>query len=250
MQQTLLEQTSEYFQKAIKNERLGGDQNIGILKYPQDDTEVWKLLLFWMMKGHLPTALWNRASQSHQDQYQPIYALLIKCWAAGDQYLMPEFQNNVMIIMLYLLELSAAVYTTPQTLSWPNIKLAFEVSAPGSKLRNLSCLFLGDLIYPCDDLMEVEEAQYQHLGCLEGIPGALLDFIRYRDSALLSRGGEDGRSKAYPRYLITRGIKRLFLVRDECYESRTRSADFLARQWHDIDTLRSLPDYDEETSDY
>lgn len=183
IQQAVLEQTSEYFAKAIKNEHLGATKNIGILRFPCDDHEVWKLLLFWMFKGEMPVAIYKDIDRSNAEALQRMYALMIQCWSAGDRYLMPDFQDVAMLNLLHLLETSRFTCIAAHTLSWPNIKMAFDTSAPGSKMRLLAARNAVNIIYKGEEL-KVDLDEQRKLECLEGIPGALSDLFTARDFLL------------------------------------------------------------------
>jgi len=84
VQQQLLEHTSEYFTKALRNQHLGKDSEPGVLKFPTDNVAAWQALLFWMYKGSVP---WDDV-ESQED-------VAVRAWVLGDKLCIPDFQNEV-----------------------------------------------------------------------------------------------------------------------------------------------------------
>ncbi|KAK5702597.1 hypothetical protein LTR97_003542 [Elasticomyces elasticus] len=84
VQQQLLENTSDYFVKALRNQHLSERPEPGVLRFPEDRVGEWKLLLFWMYKHELPAEVY------HHDLFPAVRA-----WALGDRLCIPEFQNHV-----------------------------------------------------------------------------------------------------------------------------------------------------------
>lgn len=92
IQQSILCNASDYFTKAIKNEHLGSGES-GVLRFPTDDRETWKIFLYWFLQGSLPDELEAVADDEAVSK-------LIKCWIFGDKYFTVHFQDEVMLEML------------------------------------------------------------------------------------------------------------------------------------------------------
>ncbi|KAK3113459.1 hypothetical protein LTR53_009232 [Teratosphaeriaceae sp. CCFEE 6253] len=88
VQQRLLESTSKYFVKALKNQHLGEKAEPGVLNFPEDEIASWELLLFWVYKG----TYYNRPITSAS---QESMTLAVDAWALGDRLCIPDFQNQV-----------------------------------------------------------------------------------------------------------------------------------------------------------
>jgi len=58
---------------------------------------------------------------------EPSEVVLVTCWALGDKYSIPAFQDEAMLQLLRLCE--------PDVLSKATAAKALEMSAPGSKMR-------------------------------------------------------------------------------------------------------------------
>lgn len=125
-------------------------------------------------------AIYQHVESYTETGLQGMYRLMIKCWATGDQYLMPDFKYAVMVSLLHLLETSKFTCRAAHILAWPNIKLGFEVSAPESGMRMLSARNAVNAIYGGGKMRADLETQ-RHLGCLDGIPGASSDLFTARD---------------------------------------------------------------------
>ena len=117
--QSILTSISEYFVKAIEHEHLG-DGRPGIMTLSEDDADAWKILLHWKLKGTIPP-------RDFVDDHGQV--LLVRCWCLGDKYDITEFQD---LAMLELIKVLNGVETTLDI-----VKIAFDNSAPGSKLRKL-----------------------------------------------------------------------------------------------------------------
>lgn len=92
IQQSVLENTSDYFAAAFRSDRFT-EARTGIMKFPEDHVEVWKVLVNWILRHEVPKAL-----------LRSNMLLAIRCWITGHKYDMKEFQDAVMLCMLYELE--------------------------------------------------------------------------------------------------------------------------------------------------
>ncbi|KAK3619862.1 hypothetical protein LTR56_023756 [Elasticomyces elasticus] len=135
----VLEQTSEFFCAAFRNGHLGRDEP-NTLRFPQDNTESWKILLFWMLRHELPSLDDLGLLEPYDDNEEACvdHTLCIRCWALGEMYDISAFQDLIMLELLRSLE------TQPTDLN--EIKEAFESTPPGSKLRDLMAEELAVLL--------------------------------------------------------------------------------------------------------
>lgn len=84
VQKTLLEDVSPWFKERIELSDL--DHYNFMLRV--DDVEAWKVLLFWLMKKHLPSEL------------ETTKLLLVKTWVLCEKYGIASFQDEVMLELL------------------------------------------------------------------------------------------------------------------------------------------------------
>lgn len=151
VQQTVLETASDYFVKALRPASFG-EGTIGILRFPEDDVDVWKVLQYWMFKRSLPDDLGvPQTEKGYCD-------LLVSCWAHGDKYNMPTFQDIIMVKLLCALENTI--------ICLEQAKVAFGTTAPGSKVR---AIFAEEVVY----LMKTASGPvaYDDLELFDGIAG-------------------------------------------------------------------------------
>lgn len=171
MPKSILERSSQYFVKALKHSHLGtGETNT--LRFPEDDLDGWTVVLYWMVNREVPgEPIEPKAS---------VYRVLIACWIMGDRYDMPAFQDVVMMELLNRLD----VFSPSMAL----VKLAFESTIPGSKLRLVMAEELGWMIKHgrCGE-------QCEELDCCDGI----LDFTSA--IAFAMRPGVDDLASRLPR---------------------------------------------------
>ncbi|KAK3622562.1 hypothetical protein LTR56_022117 [Elasticomyces elasticus] len=146
--QNLLEQTAEYFKIALRNQHLGSCDERDTLHFPEDDLHAWMIFLYWIMRQQLPDIDdLNFLPQTAKGET----AIL------GDKYGVPEFQDRIMLQLLYLLECN--------TLRLDTIKEAFEHTPPGSVLRELMAEELANMLQVFDT------AEYSDLDMFDGIAG-------------------------------------------------------------------------------
>ncbi|KXT03332.1 hypothetical protein AC578_4007 [Pseudocercospora eumusae] len=162
-----LKQASEYFTSAIKHERWGSD-NIGKLHFPDDDKRTFEILIYFIVNGSLPE--FDRKDKIAMQK------LMIDSWLMADQYLMHDFQDQLMIQLLIMLD--------DEALDWEVVRFGFQKGSEGSKIWRLmaeeavhktyrDAQFGAKSIY---DVKPLEEA-------ILGIPGALGEFLKTRESA-------------------------------------------------------------------
>lgn len=96
--QVVLGTSSEYFVKAIKNERMGKN-NVGVLRFPEDDEDAWELVLFWMIERKLPSA----ANTPCYEDARVFQGRLFNTWILADKYMMPRLQNATMTLLFNVL---------------------------------------------------------------------------------------------------------------------------------------------------
>lgn len=123
LQEIILRNTSKAFAAALDHEHLGGGTK-GILHFPEDDTEAWKVLVFWMIMKRLPEKATENTGKEDRT------ALLIYCWVLGDKYGLPEFQD---VAMLELLFRSRRCWMDAE-----HVELIADNTMSGSKLRRLA----------------------------------------------------------------------------------------------------------------
>ncbi|KAK6392872.1 hypothetical protein LTR65_002954 [Meristemomyces frigidus] len=153
VQQTILADCSEYFVKALRPNSFS-EGVTSILRVPDDSLDVWQVFLYWLFRVEIPTA-----SMTACETTLEYHELLVRCWVHGDKYGVAGFQDQIMVGILQFLESSAS--------SLRVVKLAFDNTAPGSRLRTLmaeeaACLLKGR----CETSVAVEE-----LDLLDGVIG-------------------------------------------------------------------------------
>ncbi|KAH9845160.1 hypothetical protein Tdes44962_MAKER06804 [Teratosphaeria destructans] len=124
---SILEDSAEYFRKALQHAPSFGAGELDVLRFPEDDTGAWEVLLYWMLKGSL-TALKSLQECCYGDN---LYrrGLLVHCWCLGDKYGMDAFQNEIMVHLILVFE--------DQCIPPAALRDAFENTAPGSRLRKI-----------------------------------------------------------------------------------------------------------------
>lgn len=118
------------------------------MTFPEDDVEVWKILLYWRINGDFPSRAVHRNNQ-----------LLVHCWVLADKYDIAEFQH---LAMKHLIDgLCDSDYASMELTT---VKLAFESTAPGSMLRQ----FMADWTVV---LLLGKKITYDDLELCDGIAG-------------------------------------------------------------------------------
>ncbi|KAK5121392.1 hypothetical protein LTR85_005224 [Meristemomyces frigidus] len=158
--QTLLENASDYFTKALRSGSFKEGKE-GRLHFPDDDSSAWEVLLYWLVKRHLP----SHAS----DQL-----LMINCWALGDKYGITRFQDETMVELIIIYD--------DQSAKPDSIAKALEVSGPGSKMRKL---IAEELTW----VYENENISREDLGAIIDGTGIIVEFLAANE---LFREDEEG----------------------------------------------------------
>ncbi|KAK5121394.1 hypothetical protein LTR85_005226 [Meristemomyces frigidus] len=109
IQQGLLEDTSEYFVNAIKYAEWGANGQRGVLRFPEDDYEVWEVFVRWASYGEVAGITLTTDDM-----------LATKCHIMGDKYDIPQFQDEAMLALL--------VSTSRDVFSWPRAEVYNEVA--------------------------------------------------------------------------------------------------------------------------
>ena len=112
----------EFFTTALKYSHLGGGPK-RTLRFPEDDARAFKLLLFWITKGHLPHSS-DEVSASDDD-----LMVLIKASLLGGKYGIACFQDITHKNMTSRLN---ARLTPPTT---ELVEVIFKNTTPGAALR-------------------------------------------------------------------------------------------------------------------
>ena len=166
VQETLLTDIATYFANAMKWDDRSSEPS-GILRFPDDDEDAWKVLLHWIIKGKLPTTRSGQATQM----------LWVHCWILGDKYNIAAFQDDVMVELVFEL--------AHQKTSLEIVKTAFEGTIEDCKLRKLMAEETVDLIRTTKDWC------HKKLELLDGVSGftpALLKAMDEHDLLLDGAG--------------------------------------------------------------
>lgn len=203
--QVALCSASEYFVKAIKNEHLGTG-NIGVLKFPEDKEDEWKVLLFWIINRELPTidhfpGFEHRANKPSSGS-QAMQQILYQCWILADKYFMPRLQNAVMKKLLYKLDEEAQCMTAADN--------ALRSHTTGSIIGRLACEGVVELVYGGAAAYKPDD-----LDVLDGIPGAIASIAntleRFNKKAIVI-GEAKGKTRQWRRRNSPTEIWREFMV--------------------------------------
>ncbi|KAK3115576.1 hypothetical protein LTR53_004936 [Teratosphaeriaceae sp. CCFEE 6253] len=158
-----LELASDYFLKALKHESsMGGEK--GLLRFPADNADAWKVLLYWILKGALPED-WNAVKKS--DEQQELH--MVRCWAMGEKYLLPDFQDVIMLELLKYLDSRAN--PKAQYLTLAAAKEGFATTPAGRPLRRLIALDLAECL-------REGHLEYDMLCMFDGIGGAMSEVVQ------------------------------------------------------------------------
>ncbi|KAK3628305.1 hypothetical protein LTR56_018697 [Elasticomyces elasticus] len=153
VQQVLLEQLSDYFSGALRDKAFCEGEE-GRLHFPEDDLDVWEVLLHWLFRRSLPQ--WVDVDSETKE------SLLIRCWVLADKYQVHDFQNEAMMdIMMHQSQHPACIR---------NLMHGVKVTAAGSKLRRIMAEELVWQVYIKKDI------QFTELDQLDG-PSFIGDFL-------------------------------------------------------------------------
>ncbi|SMQ55185.1 unnamed protein product [Zymoseptoria tritici ST99CH_3D7] len=151
VQQQMLERLSSFFAKALQEDAyLEGIH--GVLRFPEDEMDVWEVLIYWMFCRNLPKSLvaaedcFNSCKFTNGTQNLP---LAVRCWTTGDKYGIGDFQDAIMLPILRRLHKMQVDhfegrFEEPYHIGLRHaafdlqfIQLAFERTSPGSVMRDL-----------------------------------------------------------------------------------------------------------------
>ncbi|KJX99911.1 hypothetical protein TI39_contig348g00012 [Zymoseptoria brevis] len=131
VQQQALETISPYFTNALKHDRFKEGKD-GVLELPEDEVDVWKVLLHLVLCRKLPSSLVTKDCMLTKENV----LLAVRCWTMGDKYGIKEFQDTVMLRLLRYLNIMQC--TQPGTILDVQITLTvFERTLRQSPLRML-----------------------------------------------------------------------------------------------------------------
>lgn len=104
VQSSTLESISEKMKESLASKPMirdfGGRE---ILKLPNDDPAIWKILLHWKIKGFLPFPP-EEKKYCKGKETEAVLRLLISCWIFGEKRDASPFQDIVMLEILRVLE--------------------------------------------------------------------------------------------------------------------------------------------------
>jgi hypothetical protein len=92
LQQSLLEATSDYFRKVLREDAFI-EGHTRTITFEHDDVGAWKVLVYWILHGRLPRAPKFIKSMSY-------FITMAKWWILGDRYNITLFQDDCMIRLL------------------------------------------------------------------------------------------------------------------------------------------------------
>ncbi|KAK3619034.1 hypothetical protein LTR56_024289 [Elasticomyces elasticus] len=163
--QTILHTTSDYFTKALLHETSLGAAETGVLRFPEDDVDVWGILLYWMLIKELPeTALGTRAMKDQE--LAEFELLLVRCWAVGERYQVPQFQDLVMLELLVFLYRGHSPLIGLVTL-----KEAFATTPPGRPMRKLVARNVAQQL-------RGQSLHHNDLDMFDGIAGCMAEIVK------------------------------------------------------------------------
>ncbi|KAI6891253.1 hypothetical protein KC318_g13908 [Hortaea werneckii] len=202
--QRRLESASEYFRKALRQDSFK-EGGTGQIDFPEDDYDAWAVLMFWMMS----------AFHIAKDKLKP--DLLIKCWVLGDKYEIPEFQDQIMLELLFMVQ-----YNDTEDI----IRLGSELSPAGSVLKRLIAEEAAVALKNNNVDFESLEAAFNGNGMLRDFVLARdnceadFDFYLRRFDSLAAqglysqdgKGNEEWRSPTWQNYMISNGSRPQWLL--------------------------------------
>lgn len=164
--QAVLESISTYFTKALRSDTFKEGCE-GCIRFPDDDADAWEVLLFWMLKFKLPYPLGTEL-------------VMIECWALGDKYAIPAFQDEA---MLQLIGHYQNTYASAQ-----GISKALQLSTPGSKMRKLIAEELVLRVYQAKPASQWSHGELEATVDGTGIIGEFLStYQRFQEDAFVFR---------------------------------------------------------------
>jgi hypothetical protein len=107
------------------------------LTFPDDDITAWKVLLYWIIKHELPCN--EQLLPKHGPAKSVDHPICIRCWALGDKYGIPIFQDLIMLELLDSVE-NNSIHVS-------RMREAFECTPPGSALRKLMVEIMAENLH-------------------------------------------------------------------------------------------------------
>ncbi|SMR60393.1 unnamed protein product [Zymoseptoria tritici ST99CH_1E4] len=150
VQQQVLENLSQYFVSALKRDTFV-EGKIGALDFPEDEVDVWRVLVHWVITRRLPRSFLEKdflrgAIDLH---------LAVKCWTTGEKYGIGEFQNTVMLHILRRLDIMQSS-TPAQSFDIDVVRVAFELTGDGDcPLRDIFVDWMVMSLYDIDTSTDI-----------------------------------------------------------------------------------------------
>lgn len=156
---SMLVATSYAFAAALQKPRAPHEEP-NVLKYPEDDVDAWKTLIFWMFKSSLPEP------EAGNDC---VVLDSVRCWYLGERYNIPRFQD--LIIRRLILQLQDEEIPVLEA-----AREAFTYHRPKKKLQVLmmECIF--------SRLYTEKTIDYEDLDVFDRVPGFISFLARTFDS--------------------------------------------------------------------
>lgn len=152
---------SKWFSRALNGRFKEAAENV--LRFPDDDPEVFALLASSIYCGHLPE--YEKFSFHGSDGHGRDIWLLAKAWVMGDKYQLPWFQNQVME------DLCAYLHYQASSMDEHLMVWIYENTIVGSPLRQLVAEIVMELTVP-----RVHDSHSHVIEKLNGFDGFILDF--------------------------------------------------------------------------
>ncbi|KAK5702632.1 hypothetical protein LTR97_003578 [Elasticomyces elasticus] len=172
IQRALLETASEYFKKVIKDTQTEDTEQV-TLNFPEDDVDAWKMMLFWLVKGDVPSL------QEYAEVFEEWMAYdrqlpLVRCWVLGEKFQLPGFQNGIMA----MLQETLSGGRNGNYLNLQALQKAFRETNAGSELR----LFAAeDIARQLEVPNEVDTCSFEDdFGDVAGFAGEIVDAVLRR----------------------------------------------------------------------
>lgn len=183
---SLLCRTSDYFVKALSKEsfRKGREKT---LRFPVDDTDAWRMMVFWFHNHKLPDV--DDLISSRGDILKHHLTTVTNCWIPGDKYGLSKLQNAAMMLLLQLLKSNDFPMDTAVTV--------FQNTDSNAELRMLVA----------EEVAQQVQAAYEKLDLFDSICGFASAFCKAKD-----RVGKD--DHVFAARLEKQNVRK-YLVREE-----------------------------------
>lgn len=185
LQRTILDLVCEHFDY-ISSYTASNVDRVGILRLPLDNVEAWETLVYWIIRKDLP--------EGQGERYEDDVRRFVRCWALGEKYKIEQFQDEVMLELLNLLE-EEEVQDAPYLIDI--IEEAVRTTSQDSAMWRLMTETLVQLVY---DLVVVDASKLDGCGKVAGVMGATMEAMeRYQKhrSSLFQRFTKKAKEKEY-----------------------------------------------------